>query len=74
MDCTNKPLKAFIIKIDNIYYIMIDSSASYEAKKEMLAHELAHYFTNTLYDQESSLEEIQDKELVANKFMEELLK
>ncbi|MCR5112716.1 MAG: ImmA/IrrE family metallo-endopeptidase [Acholeplasmatales bacterium] len=73
MDCTNKPLKAFIINIDNIYYIMIDSTSSYEKKREMLAHELAHYFTNTLYSHNANDEEIRTKEKIADDLMEELL-
>lgn len=74
IDCTNKPLKAFIIKIDGTYYIMIDSSSTYEKKKEMLAHELAHYFTGSLYKHGASEDEIKAKEKIADEFMEELLK
>lgn len=74
MDCTNKPLKAFIIKIDGVYYIMVDSAASYINKKRLLAHELAHYITNTFYNEDASIDEIRDKEQIANNIMEELLK
>lgn len=53
---------------------MIDSSSNYEKKKEMLAHELAHYFTGSLYKHAASEDEIKAKEKIADEFMEELLK
>lgn len=53
---------------------MIDSTSTYEKKKEMLAHELAHYFTGSLYKHGASEDEIKAKEKIADEFMEELLK
>lgn len=75
MDCSNKPLKAFIINIDNEFYIMIDSSSSMENKKYMLAQELAHFFTKTFYNVNDS-EQIKIKnENIAIAYMrKELLK
>lgn len=69
MDCSNKPLKAFIISIDNEFYIMIDSSSSMEDKKYMLAQELAHYFTKTFYNVNDSESVKTEKENIANAYM-----
>lgn len=68
-DCSDKPLKAFIIKVDNEYYVSIDSNASMEEKREMLAQELAHFFTNTLYNVNDSELIKQEKENIANAYM-----
>lgn len=40
----------------------------------MLLHELAHYFTNTLYSVNATKSEIRLKELIADYFMEVLEK
>lgn len=69
MDCSNKPLKAFIIFIDGNYYIMIDSSSSMEDKKYMLAQELAHFFTKTFYNVNDTEQEKLNKENIANAYM-----
>lgn len=74
-DCSDKPLKAFIIKIDNYYYIMIDSNAPSGIKRLMLAHGLAHFFTDTFYCVDDSEKEKINKENIANAYMrKELLK
>lgn len=74
-DCSNKPLKAFIIMIDDNYYIMIDSNAPEEEKKEIIAQELAHFFTKTFYCVDDSEEIKINKENIANAYMrKELLK
>lgn len=69
LNCSNKPLKAFIIKYENKYYIMIDSKASMKEKKEMLAHGLAHFFTKTLYSVTDTEEKKIEKENIANAYM-----
>lgn len=69
LNCSNKPLKAFIIKYENKYYIMIDSNASMKEKKEMLAHGLAHFFTKTLYSVNDTEEKKIEKENIANAYM-----
>lgn len=69
VNCSNKPLKAFIILYDNVYYIMIDSNASMKEKKEMLAHGLAHFFTKTLYSVNDTEEKKIEKENIANAYM-----
>lgn len=75
MNCSNKPLKAFIISIDNEFYIMIDSSSSIENKRDMLAQELAHFFTKTFYNVNDTEQEKLNKENIANAYMrKELLK
>lgn len=75
VNCSNKPLKAFIILYDNVYYIMIDSNASMEEKREMLAHGLAHFFTKTFYRINDSEQEKINKENIAIDYMrKELLK
>ena len=74
-DCSNKPLKAFIIIVDGKFYIMIDSNAPLEEKREMLAYELAHFFTDTFYCVNDSEEEKINKENIADAYMrKELLK
>ena len=35
-DCSNKPLKSFIVKIDNQYFVSIDSNASMDEKIETI--------------------------------------
>ena len=69
MDCSNKPLKAFIIFMDGNYYIMIDSSASMKDKRDMLAQELAHFFTKAFYNANASDQEKLNKENIANAYM-----
>lgn len=74
-DCSNKPLKAFIIKIDNQYYISIDSNASMNEKRDMLVQELAHFFTDTFYNVNDSEKIKIEKENIAIDYMrKELLK
>ena len=68
-DCSNRPLKAFIIVIEGEFYIMIDSSAPEEKKREALAYELAHFFTNTFYCANDSEEEKIKKENIADAYM-----
>lgn len=68
-DCSNKPLKAFIVCVDKKFYIMIDSNASMKEKKEMLAHGLAHFFTKTLYSVNDTEEKKIEKENIANAYM-----
>jgi Zn-dependent peptidase ImmA (M78 family) len=74
-DCSEKHLKAFIVKVDGEYYVCIDSNASMEDKKYMLAQELAHFFTKTFYNVNDS-EQIKIKnENIAIAYMrKELLK
>lgn len=75
MDCSNKPLKAFIIKIDDKFYVMIDSNAPEDKKVHLLAYELAHFFTDTFYNANDSEEDKIKKENIANAYMrKELLK
>ena len=69
MDCSNKPLQAFIVKIDNKSYVMIDSNVSDDIKKYMLAHGLAHFFTNTFYNANDSEQEKINKENIADAYM-----
>lgn len=74
-DCSDKPLKAFIVKIDNQFYISIDSNASMDEKIEMLAHGLAHFFTDTFYNVNDSEQIKIEKENIATAYMrKELLK
>lgn len=68
-DCSDKPLKAFIVKVDGEYYVCIDSNASMEDKKYMLAQELAHYFTKTFYNVNDSESVKTEKENIANAYM-----
>ena len=74
-DCSNKPLKTFIIKFDDKFYVMIDSNAPEDKKVLMLAQELAHFFTNTFYNANDSEEDKVKKENIADAYMrKELLK
>ena len=74
-DCSNKPLKAFIVIVDNKFYIMIDSNVPDVKKRDMLAYELAHFFTKTFYCVNDSAQEKINKENIANAYMrKELLK
>lgn len=74
-DCSNKPLKAFIVEINDNYYVMIDSNVSNDTKRLMLAHGLAHFFTKTFYNVNDSEQEKINKENIANAYMrKELLK
>ena len=68
-DCSNKPIKAFIIIVDGEFYIMIDSNAPLEEKRELLAQELAHFFTKTFYCVNDSEQEKINKENIANAYM-----
>ena len=75
VNCSNKPLKAFIVKIDNQFYISIDSNASMDEKRDMLAQELAHFFTDTFYNVNDSEQMKIEKENIATAYMrKELLK
>lgn len=47
---------------------MIDSSASAEKQTIMLAHELAHFFTDTLSDISTDDEVIKLNEMIADEF------
>ena len=69
LDCSNKPLKAFIINIESKFYIMIDSRASIKEKEYMLAYELAHFFTKTFYNANDTEQEKLNKENIANAYM-----
>ena len=54
---------------------MIDSSATFEQQTEMLAHELGHYFTETLSEVGTDNETILQNEMIANEYMRrELIK
>ena len=54
---------------------MIDSSATIEKQTEMLAHELGHYFTETLSEIGTDDEKIKSNEMIANEYMrKELMK
>ena len=54
---------------------MIDSSATIEQQTEMLAHELGHYFTETLSEVGTDDETILKNEMIANEYMRrELMK
>lgn len=48
---------------------MIDSSATFEQQTEMLAHELGHYFTETLSEVGTDNETILQNEMIANEYM-----
>ena len=69
LNCSNRPLKAFIIKIREEYFIMIDSNASMDEKREMLAHGLAHFFTDTFYSVYDPEEIKINKENIATDYM-----
>lgn len=68
-DCSNRPLKAFIIRVDDKFYIMIDSNVPDVKKRELLAQELAHFFTKTFYCVNDSEKEKINKENIANAYM-----
>jgi len=54
---------------------VIDSSATIEKQTEMLAHELGHYFTETLSEIGTDDEKIKSNEMIANEYMrKELMK
>lgn len=54
---------------------MIDSSATIEKQTEMLAHELGHYFTETLSEIGTDDATIKLNEMIANEYMrKELMK
>ena len=54
---------------------MIDSSATIEKQTEMLAHELGHYFTETLSEIGTDDAIIKSNEMIANEYMrKELMK
>ena len=48
---------------------MIDSSATIEKQTKMLAHELGHYFTETLSEVGTDDETIIKNEMIANEYM-----
>lgn len=48
---------------------MIDSSATIEKQTEMLAHELGHYFTETLSEIGTDDAIIELNEMIANEYM-----
>ena len=62
--------KAIIGCIDNSYTIGMNYSAINNSREEkcILAEELGHYYTNTLYDYNYSAQEIQKREFRANKW------
>jgi len=66
-DCIDK---AMIIKCDDNYAIALDmlSIKSEIAEKEILAHELGHFFTDALYDFNTPLTNIAKNELRAEKW------
>lgn len=66
-DCIDK---AMIIKCDNDYAIALDmlSIKSEITEKEVLAHELGHFFTSALYDFVTPLTNVKKHELRAEKW------
>ncbi|MBO5004206.1 MAG: ImmA/IrrE family metallo-endopeptidase [Clostridia bacterium] len=62
--------KAIIELIDKEYYIGLNYSKIVHSteEKELLAEELGHYYTNTLYNHNYSNEEIRKREYRANKW------
>lgn len=62
--------KAIIERIDKEYYIGLNYSKieSVTEEKELLAEELGHYYTNTLYHSNYSNEEIGKREYRASKW------
>lgn len=62
--------KAIIAEIDERYYIGLNYSKICNSieEKELLAEELGHYYTNTLYRHDYSNEEIRKREYRANKW------
>ena len=72
---SKESVKSLILCIDNEYHIVIDSSATFEQQTEMLAHELGHYFTETLSEVGTDNETILQNEMIANEYMRrELIK
>lgn len=62
--------KAIIEEVDKRYYIGLNYSKISNSieEKELLAEELGHYYTNTLYKYNYSNEEIRKREYRANKW------
>lgn len=63
--------KAIICEIDKEYYIGLNYSKLSNSceEKEVLAEELAHYYTDSLYNIHSDKETIRKKELRAKKWI-----
>lgn len=63
--------KAIIEQIDNDYYIGLNYSkiSNSTEEKEILAEELGHYYTNSLYKSNYSIEETHKREYRANKWV-----
>lgn len=74
VDNSNRIVKSFIVNLNGDYHI-IDSSATLEEQTKMLAHELSHYFTDTLSEVGTDDRTILNNEKIANEYMrKELIK
>ena len=74
VDNSNRIVKSFIVNLNGDFHI-IDSSATLEEQTKMLAHELGHYFTDTLSEIGTDDEIILNNEKIANEYMrKELIK
>ena len=74
VDNSKRIVKSFIVNLNGDFHI-IDSSATLEEQTKMLAHELGHYFTDTLSEIGTDDEIILNNEKIANEYMrKELIK